>query len=175
MRSNEGKTLVWIVLSTCALLAVAIFTLVTIAVGPHVERWLLTMASRTSGSVPHRGTADTPPDGDTLLDQRTRDADSVVRSTLPIPVRPAEWVSANDYPASAIRAGQEGTVRAALDVDPRGRPIRCMVVQSSGAPALDAATCHVFMRSARFNGAPDGFVAARRWPGVRIRWVLPED
>ena len=84
-------------------------------------------------------------------------------------------ISANDYPASALRMGAHGRVRFILDVGPDGRVHGCMITRSSGSSALDSTTCALRRRRARFTPAVDsnGMPAAGR---VRdqIEWVLPE-
>ena len=63
--------------------------------------------------------------------------------------------SADDYPTDAQIKGEEGTVRAELIIDPRGRVSNCLIVQSSGHPLLDNATCSILERRARFKPARD--------------------
>ena len=86
----------------------------------------------------------------------------------------AAYFTDNDYPADAIRRDEQGTVGFVLDVAPEGRIARCLVEQSSGSAALDAATCRTLRSRARFRPARD---AAGRPVGDRVRgrikWVLP--
>ena len=84
-------------------------------------------------------------------------------------------ISVGDYPPSALSARQEGTVGFALDVAPDGRVTDCTVESSSGASALDLATCRIMVSRARFEPARDdaGRATADRFHG-RIRWILPE-
>jgi protein TonB len=63
--------------------------------------------------------------------------------------------SADDYPAEAQVRGEEGTVRAKLDIDTRGRVSKCSIIQSSGHASLDEATCQILRRRARFTPARD--------------------
>lgn len=88
----------------------------------------------------------------------------------------AAWVTTDDYPTREIRAGHQGTVRFELAIDPRGRVSQCMIVVSSGYPALDEATCRYVTRRARFEPATDadGERVADRYAGT-IRWVIPRD
>ena len=82
--------------------------------------------------------------------------------------------STDDYPAAARRADEQGTVAIDAAVDPIGRVIGCNVTTSSGSPSLDATTCSIIQRRARFTPAQDGAgraVADR--VQARIRWVLP--
>lgn len=82
--------------------------------------------------------------------------------------------TADDYPASAERNGEEGTVQAQLTVGPDGRVSACKVIRSSGFSALDNATCSILERRARFTPARD---AARKPVEDRVvtppvRWQL---
>jgi TonB family protein len=66
----------------------------------------------------------------------------------------------SDYPVYAFQRRQEGATAFELLVDPRGKPVNCIVTQSSGSDALDRQACNVAMRKAHFaaaidaNGAP---------------------
>jgi periplasmic protein TonB len=60
-----------------------------------------------------------------------------------------------DYPASAQSAGAEGTAQASLTVGTDGRVVSCNITRSTGNGALDAATCNVLRRRARFTPARD--------------------
>ncbi|HYD37593.1 MAG TPA: energy transducer TonB, partial [Allosphingosinicella sp.] len=83
--------------------------------------------------------------------------------------------SSDDYPASAVRAGEEGTVAFRLQVNPTGRVAACTVTQSSGSAALDSTTCRLLASRARFTPARDrkGRAVADSLTG-RIIWKLPE-
>ena len=63
--------------------------------------------------------------------------------------------SADDYPASAQAAGAEGTARASLTIGTDGRVASCNITQSTGNSALDAATCNILRRRAKFVPARD--------------------
>ena len=63
--------------------------------------------------------------------------------------------SADDYPAAAQAAGAEGTSQAQLTVGPDGRVTGCSIIRSSGNGALDAATCNILRRRAKFTPARD--------------------
>ena len=82
--------------------------------------------------------------------------------------------SADDYPADAISANEQGTVTADLEIAPNGKISRCTVSQSA-SPALDARTCSVLQERASYPPFRDGngrLVGTR--DKVTIRWVLPE-
>jgi TonB family protein len=87
---------------------------------------------------------------------------------------PAAWFDASDYPASAIRAREEGAVRFALDVSATGAITACRIVESSGFADLDTQTCAIAIRRARFLPAldADGRAVASSFV-QRTRWALP--
>jgi periplasmic protein TonB len=94
----------------------------------------------------------------------------------PIPLDPASWIKDKDYPRAAIKAEQSGTAGFRLDIDRKGKVKACTIVYSSGSPLLDAATCSVLLRRARFMPAIDA--KGNRVPGhysSRFRWLLPRD
>ncbi len=63
--------------------------------------------------------------------------------------------SSDDYPASAQAANAEGTAQASLTIGPDGRVSGCNITRSSGNSALDAATCSILRRRAKFTPARD--------------------
>lgn len=84
-------------------------------------------------------------------------------------------VSNDDYPASALRAGEQGTVGFQLDVGTNGRVTNCVVTSSSGSAALDSATCRIMRSRARFAPARDSTGAATTdTVSSRIVWSIPE-
>jgi TonB family protein len=64
-------------------------------------------------------------------------------------------ISPEDYPPWALRAEQQGLVRVRLDIGKDGLATRCTVIESSNSAALDAATCRLLQRRARFLPARD--------------------
>jgi TonB family protein len=82
--------------------------------------------------------------------------------------------SGDDYPASALRNGEEGTVQARLTVGANGRVTRCDVIRSSGSDTLDTTTCSILQRRARFVPARDsvGKAAASTYVTPPIKWQL---
>lgn len=88
---------------------------------------------------------------------------------------PRSESAALSYPADALRAGLEGRARVALKLDGAGVPVACWIVESSGAPSLDAASCEAMLVKARFtlkrdaDGRPVEEVLV--YP---VRWELPE-
>ena len=100
-------------------------------------------------------------------------APRLVRPPLPrAPLR--QLVTAEDFPASALARREEGRVGFLLEVGANGRALHCTVNRPSGSRALDAATCTIMMRRARFTPAVDsnGMQRAGRvedW----VLWTLP--
>jgi protein TonB len=82
--------------------------------------------------------------------------------------------SGDDYPASAQAAGAEGTARATLTIGTDGRVVSCSITQSSGNSALDAATCNILRRRAKFTPARDsnGNAVTDTIPTPPITWRL---
>ena len=68
---------------------------------------------------------------------------------------PRSLFTADDYPAAALRAEHEGTVRYRLEIGPNGRVSRCAITSSSGSAALDTATCRIISARCRFMPARD--------------------
>jgi len=88
--------------------------------------------------------------------------------------RPGEWANEDDYPAMDLRMNHEGVVRFQLAIGVDGRVSSCSVVQSSGWPGLDSATCALVAKRARFTPAQDesGQPMAGSYSNA-IRWVIP--
>ena len=81
-------------------------------------------------------------------------------------------IRAEDYPAEAAKAQESGTVVARMQVTGDGRPLDCIIVESSRSASLDRATCRIFMERARFTET------AKRHRGepfavrLSVKWVL---
>lgn len=86
----------------------------------------------------------------------------------------ANYFSADDYPAAALRNGEQGRVGFAVEVDATGRVSACRVTESSGSALLDSTTCQIIRRRARYTPARDarGAVTAGR-DQASITWRLP--
>lgn len=97
----------------------------------------------------------------------------------PLPNQPPRPMSPHilgnaDYPAAAIRAGEEGLVAFTLTVDPSGRVTGCAITESSGSAVLDSATCGLLVRRSRFRPATDE--GGRPVTGTfrsKVVWRLP--
>ncbi|MBX7541415.1 energy transducer TonB [Qipengyuania sp. GH29] len=80
-----------------------------------------------------------------------------------------------DYPSSAIRREEAGTVTMRISIGANGRVEACSVTGSSGSSALDQAACRGMQRYARYNPALNA--AGDPIPATTtqsIRYVLPE-
>jgi TonB family protein len=100
----------------------------------------------------------------------------------PIPLPPprphgaalASYISAYDYPAGAIRRGEEGEVEVTIRVSPQGRVAACRASRSSGSAILDETTCRLLTERTRWVPARDAAGAPTSDMVVgRIRWRLP--
>jgi TonB family protein len=86
----------------------------------------------------------------------------------------ATWIGTDDYPPSAIRRQEEGTVAVSWTIGIDGRISNCHVTKSSGSPTLDAAGCAALVKRARYYPARDA--QGRAVPTTksrRISWRLP--
>ncbi|MFA5988632.1 MAG: energy transducer TonB [Sphingomonas sp.] len=94
--------------------------------------------------------------------------------TAPMPINdPASWTSIEDYPDEARVAEQEGRTVFSLELDDMGRITQCNIVESSGFPLLDSATCSAIIRNAVFRPALDAHdkPIASTWRSG-MRWQL---
>ncbi len=86
----------------------------------------------------------------------------------------AAWISTDDYPARALRQGEEGSVAISVRIGADGRVEGCAVTASSGFPSLDEATCRLYQRRARFTPARDDTGrAVATTISDRILWRIP--
>jgi periplasmic protein TonB len=85
-----------------------------------------------------------------------------------------DWFPQDSYPAAARRAGAAGRVSVAVTVGTDGRVSACEVTATSGNDDLDAATCRLARRNARFTPALDaeGRPTVARVPLKGVRWEL---
>ncbi|MXO48148.1 TonB family protein [Erythrobacter vulgaris] len=80
-----------------------------------------------------------------------------------------------DYPSSALRREEQGTVTMRITIGANGRVEACSVTGSSGSSALDDAACRGMQRYARYNpalnaaGNPISDTTTQS-----IRYVLPD-
>ncbi len=82
--------------------------------------------------------------------------------------------STNDYPSSAIRGRQQGTAGVYFRIGTDGRVSDCRVAEPSGSAVLDAQTCAIIVRRARYQ--PAKTKTGERVASIgfqRIRWEMP--
>jgi periplasmic protein TonB len=102
-------------------------------------------------------------------------------SYRPYPVGPkpldyASWFAYLTYPPDALREDRQGVTLYELVIDARGLPNGCRVIESSGHQDLDAMTCDILVKRARFSPARDKEnKAIGSWYRGRMRWVLQPD
>lgn len=95
----------------------------------------------------------------------------------PAPARARTQVmpGAEDYPALALRDGQQGKVTAIWEVAEDGCVEVCRVEKSSGSAALDAATCHMMTAKGRYDPALDAQgKPMRSVDSATFAWNLPQ-
>ena len=93
----------------------------------------------------------------------------------PIPVgSPANWVSSEDYPQSALAERREGIVAFSVLVGPHGKVLSCNIDVSSGHQDLDEAVCKNVEARARFSPAVDrmGSYVSGTFKS-RVNWTIP--
>lgn len=88
---------------------------------------------------------------------------------------PQGWISNDDYPSVALRRDQEGTASYRLTIGSNGMVANCQITRSTGHEALDAATCKLISRRARFDPAKDsdGQKIAGSYDG-QVSWRIPD-
>src|SRR5688500_16275429 len=88
----------------------------------------------------------------------------------------AGLITSDDYPPSALRNEEQGTVRVRLSIDASGRVTNCSVTSSSGSSQLDSTTCRLLQRRARFTPARDntGQPIADTVTSPPIRWQIQQ-
>lgn len=95
--------------------------------------------------------------------------------TVSRPINRGSWFQASDYPFEAAKFGLAGKVRFRLAIDPHGRVTGCEILQSA-RPVLDAVTCRVLVKRARFEPArgSSGEAVASTYES-QVTWAVPED
>ena len=91
-----------------------------------------------------------------------------------VPLDPASWIVAEDYPAAALKANKEGVSHIRWNISADGKAENCTVTESSGSPDLDQAACTAILNRARYTPALDkkgrpALDSADR----RVRWQIP--
>ncbi|RXZ34954.1 TonB family protein [Sphingomonas desiccabilis] len=86
---------------------------------------------------------------------------------------PAQWFSADHYPAEAAAARKAGRVSTILRVDDHGAVAGCTISTSSGFAPLDKGTCDLIVQHLSFSPATDsaGKPIASDYP-LSVTWHL---
>lgn len=174
-QAHADRRLAWSIVLGCAMVTLVLLLLLAPVLRRAVNSWADTQwrhamdqaharMRRQAEEAPRSGVADRP---DAPVAALPSDAHPIGRVSA--------WVDRDDYPAYAIRAGDEGRVRVMVTVSPAGSPTGCATVASSGHWSLDNATCAVMLNKGRFDRAAPGRTMARHWTSPSIRWVLPRD
>jgi protein TonB len=87
---------------------------------------------------------------------------------------PSNWATPNDYPSRALREGRTGTTGFRVTVGTDGRVTSCSITSSSGSDDLDATTCQMVTRRARFKPAMEDGSPVQGAFSSRVKWVIPE-
>lgn len=96
----------------------------------------------------------------------------------PVGARPAgnpgKWVTNQDYRPRWIMEEMSGRAAFTLAIDARGRVTGCTITRSTGHAPLDAATCDLVTKRARFDAARDssGKPVAGSYSGS-VTWQIP--
>lgn len=103
-------------------------------------------------------------------DARSEDASVTLAARAGTCAPPAQWITSDDYPHSALRKAQEGTTSIQFTIGDNGRIASCRVAQSSGHDSLDQAACGAVMRRGCINlsDLPEERVMSRR-----VVWMIP--
>lgn len=80
------------------------------------------------------------------------------------------WATNDDYPATAMREEREGSTSFKATISPDGRVSACDITQSSGHADLDAETCKLVIRRARFQSLPG---SGQRFFESKVNWRIP--
>lgn len=97
----------------------------------------------------------------------------------PVGARPTgnqgRWVTNEDYRPRWIMEEMAGRAAFTLTIDGRGRVTGCTITRSTGHAPLDAATCNLVTKRARFDAARDsnGKPVAGSYSGS-VTWRIPE-
>ncbi len=87
---------------------------------------------------------------------------------------PADWITSDDYPPSALSNGDSGTTSILWQITPQGTVTQCRIIASSGHPVLDAAACEAITRRGRYTPAVDKDGKPRAsYATRRITWTAP--
>lgn len=87
---------------------------------------------------------------------------------------PGSWIGEQDYRSSWINRDMKGTAGFRLGIGADGRVESCNITRSTGYAELDAATCALITRRARFEAARDSNGARTQGTFVStVEWRIP--
>ena len=90
------------------------------------------------------------------------------------PVNKASWITADDYPAAALREERGGQVVYQVRVNKVGRPTKVTIV-SAAWPDLGSATSRALLRRARFLPAMRRCTPVVATYSSSVNWIIPAD
>lgn len=93
---------------------------------------------------------------------------AAAQNKLPTAPRMTTTIHNDDYPWDAISQNSDGVSQVEVDLDSKGRMVRCKTSGKSGSPVLDVATCQLIKKQASFAAALDS-------DGVAIPSEVPID
>lgn len=109
-----------------------------------------------------------------LLQKSGYDPAKVARVATPPSANPGEWLTDDDYPEVARKAKAQGPVFVGMTIAVDGRITDCRVLQSSGVPSLDQATCPILLERAHFRpGLGADGKPIESYKSLKFNWVLP--
>lgn len=83
-------------------------------------------------------------------------------------------ISEDDYPDASRRAEEQGVARVRFTIATNGSVSACQVIQTSGFPRLDDATCKIIQRRWRFNPATRDGQPVEETKSQPVRWQLKD-
>lgn len=88
---------------------------------------------------------------------------------------PGRWVTDSDYRPRWQRENLTGSASFALAIDAGGKVTGCTITRSTGHAVLDAATCELVTKRAKFDAARDGTgkAVSGSYSGT-ITWNIPD-
>lgn len=81
--------------------------------------------------------------------------------------------STGDYPRQALLAEEQGSVRALLTINAKGRVDGCTILEQSGSASIDQATCTILKSRSRFPKSDHPENGDRLLVTEAIKWQIP--
>ena len=89
---------------------------------------------------------------------------------------PARWITTNDFPTTALRAGLNGLIKFRLDIDETGKIKGCYVLKRFKPNEFDVLTCNLVSKRAQFTPALDALgKPVKAYHVDAVRFTIPED